>query len=133
MRYLLLLFLASGLPLAAGCSTEPTVCPSVLALVTTNLANQTGQPLTGLSVRDTVRRTGAVLPVFANSSALLPVDSTRLVPIFPDTLGGTLAAAGDEVIVVITADGRLASGVYRLAFNGCFVQRLAGPDTLVLR
>jgi hypothetical protein len=133
MRGFLLLCLAGIVAFLGGCSTEePRVCAQMLELTTANVANRTGQPLTGLSVTDTVHRTGAVLHVLAGSADTLPVDSTRVVPIFPDSLRGTLRMGGDDVMVVVTADGRLASSVYRLAFDGCFVQRLAGPDTLVI-
>ena len=134
MRGFLLLCLVGTLTFVGGCSTEePRACAQLLELVAANVANHSGQPLIGLSVTDTVHRTRAVLPVLIGSADTLPVDSTRVVPIFPDSLRSTLAPFGDDVIVVVSANGRSASAVYRLAFDGCFVQKLAGPDTLVFR
>jgi hypothetical protein len=127
------LLLAGTLPFLGGCSTEEPICAQMLELPATYLTNHTGEALIGLSVTDTVHRTGAVLHVVAGSPDTLSVDSTRVVPIFPDSLRGTLRKGGDDVVVVVSADGRSASAVYRLSFDGCFVHRLAGPDTLVIR
>ena len=133
MRKILFLTLASSLVLVMGCSTEPHACAAVLTIVTANVTNRTGQSLADLSVTDTLRRIGAVLHILTSFPDTLPADSTRVVPIFPDTLSGLLEAAGDDVIVAVTADDRSASAVYRLGFDGCFVQKLAGPDTLVMQ
>jgi hypothetical protein len=132
MRYLVLLALPYALPFTLGCSTEPLVCATILHTETAYLANSTGQPLAGISVTDTVRRTGAVLHLSAGLDTL-PADSTRVIPVFPDTLSAELAPRGDDVVVVVTADNHVTSGVYRFFFNGCSVERLAGPDTLILR
>ena len=133
MRGRLLLCLGGTLAFLGGCGTqEPIACAQLLELVVGKVANRSGQPLIGLSVTDTVHRTGAVLHILSGSPDTLAVDSTRVVPIFPDSLRGTLAPFGDDVTVVVTADARLASAVYRFAFDGCFIQTLAGPDTLVI-
>ena len=63
----------------------------------------------------------------------LAANEIRLAPIFPNASRGGLAPGGDDVIVVVTTDRRSVSNRYRLAFDGCFVQKLVGPDTLVVR
>jgi hypothetical protein len=133
MRKLLLLPLLCSLVLEIGCGTEPSACAAVLTNVTAYVANRTAQPLSVSSVTDTIRRTREVLHVVVSATDTLPVGSTGVVPVFPDTLSETLAAFGDDVIVVVTADSRFATGVYRLARHGCSVERLAGPDTLVFQ
>jgi hypothetical protein len=133
MRPLPVLLMTSLCASLSGCSTEPHACASVITAVTASIVNATGQPLSGLSVTDTVPRTGEVLHVSSGSPAdTLSPNGIRRLPIFKDTFKGALAPAGDEVIVVVTADGRSTSGRYQFAFDGCFVQKLAGPDTLLV-
>jgi len=84
-------------------------------------------------MRTFIRRGRAVLPIFAGPGDTLPPDSTGVISIFPDTLSGMLAPEGDDVTVVVSAENSVASGVYRMFFNGCSVQTLAGPDTLFLK
>jgi hypothetical protein len=133
VRSLPVLLMTSLCASLSGCSTEPRSCASVITAVTASIVNATSQPLSGLSVTDTVSRTGAVLQVSSGSPAdTLSPNGVRRLPIFKDTFKEALAPAGDEVIVVVTADGRSAIGRYRFAFDGCFVQKLAGPDTLLV-
>jgi hypothetical protein len=134
LRYLLLLPLVCSLSPVIGCS-EPQACDAMVHPVTAFVANRSGQPLSMLTVTDTLRRTGAVFQVVAPSSETLLPDSTRVAPIFPDTLSEVLDEPfGDNVIVVVTAESRSTSAVYRLIHDVCSsVRRVAGPDTLVLR
>ena len=124
MRYLLVVSMTGLGAALSGCNAEPTACADVLTALTASVVNATGRPLSGLRVTDTVPRTGAVLHVSAGSAA----DT----PIFRDDLRDVLAAGGEEVIAAVTADGHSGAGRYRLAFDGCFVRKLSGPDTLVV-
>jgi len=133
MRYLLVVSMTGLGAALSGCNAEPTACADVLTALTASVVNATGRPLSGLRVTDTVPRTGAVLHVSAGSAAdTLPANGIATVPIFRDDLRDVLAAGGEEVIAAVTADGHSGAGRYRLAFDGCFVRKLSGPDTLVV-
>ena len=112
----------------SGCSTDPLVCTAVFATITASVVDGAGQPLSGVGVTDTVRRTGAVLDVTGSS----PPIGLGTVAIFSDAFLQAVAPAGDEVIVVATAGGRSGSANYRFGSDGCHVRKLAGPDTLVV-
>jgi hypothetical protein len=116
-----------------GCGTEPPVCTAVFEAIAATVVNGAAQPLNGLTVTDTVRRTGAVLQVSAGSVAdTLPANSIGRVVIFSDAFLQAVLPTGDEVIVVAAAGGRHISGPYRFGSDGCHVQKLAGADTLVV-
>jgi hypothetical protein len=101
--------------------------------LTAAVVNSAGQPLAGLSVTDTVLRTGAVLDVTASLPATsLPADGLRSLMIFNDSFIEAVLPAGDEVVVVVTAGGRSGTGRYSFGSDGCHVQKLAGPDSLVV-
>jgi hypothetical protein len=96
--------------------------------VSATVVNGAGQPLSDVSVIDTVRRTGAVLQVTDGFLSLSPGQ----VIIFSDAFVQSVGLIGDEVIVVATAAGRSGSGTYRFASDGCHVRKVAGADTLVV-
>lgn len=114
-------------PMLSGCGTDPIVCTASFETITAVAVDGAGQPLSDVTVTDTVRRTGAVLNVTANTPSIGPG-----VTIFSDGFLQTVRASGDEVIVVATAAGRSGSADYRFGSDGCHVRKLAGPDTLVI-
>jgi hypothetical protein len=75
----------------SGCGTEPHACTAVFVAVTATIVNAAGQPLSGVSITDTVRRTGAVLDLTAGS----PSTSPGIVTIFSDAFLQAVAPAGD--------------------------------------
>jgi hypothetical protein len=128
-----LVSLMSLAPAMTGCGTDPFVCSDELVALTAAVVHGTGQPLTGLSVTDTVLRTGAVLEVTAGlPPSDLPAAGLPVTMIFSDEFREAILAVGDEVIVVVTAGGHSGSGRYQFGSDGCHVQKLAGPDTLVV-
>ena len=116
-----------------GCGTEPHVCTTDFVTLTTTVVNGTAQPLVGLSVTDTVLRSGAVLHVQPSSLAdTVPAHGAGRVMLISDRFREAIATDGDDVIVVVSAGDHTGSGHYR--FGGiCHVEKLAGPDTLVVR
>ena len=112
----------------SSCGTEPRACTAVFVGLSATVVDAAGQPLSGVSITDTVRRTGAVLDVTAGS----PSTSPGTVIIFSDAFLQAVAPAGDDVIVVATVGERAGSGAYRFGSDGCHVLKLAGPDTLVV-
>jgi hypothetical protein len=118
----------------SGCAAEPVICADVLTAVTVTVRNGSGQALAGLTVTDTVRRSGAVLHlaggVVGDTLAATGVDH---LPIITNEFRDAFLRSGDEVVVVVAAGGRAGSSLYRLASDGCFVTKLAGPDTLMVR
>lgn len=123
------LVLMAGLCAApGGCGNGPLACTAVFTAVAATVVDAAGQPLSGVTVTDTVRRTGAVLDVTAGS----PPAGSGAVIIFSDAFLQEVLPAGDEVIVVAAVSGRSGSGTYRFGSDGCHVRKLAGPDTLVV-
>jgi hypothetical protein len=99
--------------------------------LTATLVNGSGQTISGVSVTDTVVRTRAILEV--GSPAIdLPPDGIAAVGIFSDAFIQTVLPFGEDVVVAVTADGASGSARYRFESDGCHVQKLAGPDTLVV-
>ena len=134
MHYFRLISVLSLGAAMTGCGTDPLVlCSDQLVALTAAVVNDTGQPLTGLSVTDTVLRTGAVLEVTADSPpSNLPAVGLPATMIFSDEFREAIHATGDEVVVVVSAEGHSGSGRYQFGSDGCHVQKLAGPDTLVV-
>jgi hypothetical protein len=116
----------------SGCGTEPLICTQELVGVSVAVINGAGQPLDALSVTDTVKRTGAVLHM---TSALappeVPIEGGHAI-VFSDDFIEEVRRGGDDVVVVMTAGGRVTSSVFRFGSNGCHVQKIAGPDSLVI-
>ena len=112
----------------SGCGTDALVCTAVFVAIPATVVNGAGQALSGVSVTDTVRRTGAVLNVTNGSSALSP----GTVVIFSDVFLNAIMPLGDEVIVVAAVGGHTGNAAYRFGSDGCHVRKLAGPDTLVV-
>jgi hypothetical protein len=130
VRLIATISLCSGLN---GCSTQPLVCTAEFASLTATVGNGTGQPLPGLSVTDTVRRTGAVLQVTVGSpSTDLPLDGFATVVIFSDAFLDAVRPTGDDVVVSVAADGHSGGATYRFGTDGCHVRKLAGPDSVVV-
>ena len=118
----------------SGCATEPVLCADVLTAVTVTVRNGAGQALGDLTVTDTVRRSGAVLHLVGRAVGdTLPAAGVDHLPIVTNEFRDAFLRTGDEVVVVVAAGGRGARGLYRLASDGCFVTKLAGPDTLTVR
>jgi hypothetical protein len=112
----------------SGCGTDALVCTAVFVAIPATVVNGAGQALSGVSVTDTVRRTGAVLNVTNGSSSPSP----GTVIIFSDVFLSAITPLGDDVIVVATAGGHAGNATYRFGSDGCHVRKLAGPDTLVV-
>jgi hypothetical protein len=133
MYYFRLVWTVSLCAALSGCGTEPVFYPDEVVVLTATVVNGVGQPLAGLSVTDTVSRTGEILHVSAGSpSTDLPADGSQATTIFSDAFIQAIMPTGDDVVVAVTAGGHSGSGRYRFGANGCHVQRLAGPDTLVV-
>jgi hypothetical protein len=118
--------------LSACDSTQPIACTEDIVALTVTVVNGVGQPLAGLSVTDTVHRTGAVLDLTAAAQPVdLPADGGPAI-VFSDEFRSAVLPSGDQVAVVVSAGGQVANGTYRFGVNGCHVQKLAGPDSLLL-
>ena len=51
---------------------------------------------------------------------------------FSDHFIEAVRRGGDEVALVVLAGGHAASGWYRFGSDGCHVQKIADPDSLVM-
>jgi hypothetical protein len=124
------IFMAIGLSVSlTGCGSEQLMGCAGLQAITATVVNPVGQPLDALQVTDTIRRTGAVLPV--SSSGGLPAEASSVL-IFSDDFKESIRRGGDEVVVVVSAGGHSAAGLYRFGSDGCHVQKLSGPDSLTV-
>jgi len=127
------IFIAIGASVGlTGCSSseEPVICAQDLQAITATVVNQVGQPLDGIQVTDTVRRTGAVLLV-VDQTGSLPA-SGGVIPVFTNAFLRDVRPEGDEVVVVVSAGGHSGTGLFRFAPRRCEVQKLAGPDSLTV-
>jgi citrate lyase gamma subunit len=114
------------------CDTDILVCSAELVAIHITIVNQVGQPLDGLQVADTVRRTGKVLDLSPAASPVIVPAEGGAAAVFSDDFLHEVRSGGDEVIVVVTAGGHSSSGVFRFGSNGCHVEKIAGPDSLII-
>jgi len=112
-----------------GCTRQssPTVCTALFAYVTLTVHDPQRAAVTGLTISDTVRRTGQTFVMSQFGS--LPVGSYV---IFDDSHTNLIRATGDSVRVAGSAGGTtfVADFVFDVP-GGCHVRKLAGPDTVV--
>src|SRR3954454_9075601 len=127
------IFIAIGASVALpGCSPseEPVSCAQDLQATTATVVNQVGQPLDGIQVTDTVRRTGAVL-LLVDQTGSLPARG-RAIPVFTNAFLRDVRPEGNEVVVLVIAGGHSGTGLFRFGPRRCEVQKLAGPDSLTV-
>jgi hypothetical protein len=115
-----------------ACDTEPEACLPNFATVTVAVVNTTGDTLAPLNVSDTVVSTGVVLQL-SPIAAGLPPEGLPEVPIFTDAFIDEVSRTGDAVVVGITAGDHTASESYRFRFDGCHVQKMTGPTTILMK
>jgi hypothetical protein len=132
MAYAWLIRLVGVASAVSGCGTDPTVCTGEFVAVTAAVVNRTGQALAGLRVHDTVVRTGAIIHITPTPLGDLPAEGPSAVPIFTDEFKDAIRPGGDVVSVVVSAGERSANARYEFGTDGCHVQKLEGPDTLVV-
>jgi hypothetical protein len=131
--YYLRIFAAVGVGIALnGCGTEPLICTAQLVGLSVAVINDVRQPLNGLSVTATVQRTGTVLDITSASPPADLAPEGGHVIVFSDHFIEAVRRGGDDVAVVVLAGGHAASGLYRFGSDGCHVQKIAGPDSLVM-
>jgi len=113
---------------ACGAADQPTVCTALFAYVSLTVRDRSGAPVTGLSISDTVRRTGKAF----NVSQTLPLAAGTYV-VFDDSYAADIRDTGDSVRVA-GASGTVSFAVDLLLAvpGGCHVQKLAGPDTVAV-
>jgi hypothetical protein len=127
------IFIAIGVGVgltACSSSQEPVICAQNPQGITATVVNLVGQPLDGVQVTDTVRRTGAVLLV-VDQTGSLPA-SGGAIPVFTNAFLQDIRPEGDEVVVVVSAGGHSGTGLFRFVPKKCEVQKLVGPDTLTV-
>jgi hypothetical protein len=119
-----------GLVIAlVGCETGPSICTASFAMITATIVDGNGQTVTGVSVRDTVGRTGRILDVQQENPGTF---DPGIAIIFTDAFITAIRRGGDDVTTVVTADGLIGSAEYRFGSDGCHVRKLGGPDTIVV-
>jgi hypothetical protein len=92
------------------------------------VVDTTGAPLSAAwVVTDTVLRTAKPLLIAQQG---YPAGA---VTIFSDNNLNDVRAAGDSVWVTGIGGGRTFSATYQFGSDGCHIQRISGPDTVVAR
>ncbi len=116
----------------AGCSSTPSgpyLCTDIYAYITAIAVDSTGQPVSGLAIRDSVPRTGT-----AWDETQEPVLTPGSVVIFSDGDQQRVSRTRTEPVMVLghgTAGSFSASYVFDA--TGCHVGRVSGPDTVAVR
>ncbi|HUL02972.1 MAG TPA: hypothetical protein VLV16_07080 [Gemmatimonadales bacterium] len=102
-----------------------TVCTDSFAYVQVR-AQTTAGPIMGLTISDSVLRTGARFPVPQNG---ITVPGTYV--ILDDNFRGQLRTSGDSVQVTGWEGGLVFSAVYVFDVpDGCHVRKVSGPDVV---
>jgi hypothetical protein len=127
-RFLIAAGLSAGL---SGCDSETVACTANIETITATVVNQVGGTLAGLEVTDTVRRTGTVLTLTQPPLEDLPSEGATVM-VFSDELQQNIRPGGEDVAVVVSAGGHWGSGLFRFGTNGCHVQKISGPDQLIV-
>ena len=111
---------------ACGADQPPTVCTALFAYVTLKVNDSNGLPVSGLSISDTVRRTGQGFSV-PQSLGLAP--GTYVV--FDDNSTSRVRSGGDSVRVAGTkgTTGFVADFFFDVP-GGCHVRKVVGPDSV---
>ena len=113
-----------------GCGTEPTLCTSELRAITIVVRTADGSPVPGLTILDTVLRTGEGFEVPQGGGGA----PQQLHRIFDDSFLPRIRPTGDSVRVtgVEGATPRFAADFAFDAPGGCHVRKVAGPDTVTI-
>jgi len=116
--------------LVAGCRAAPnggSVCTDLFAFVTAAAVDTAGGRLTHVVITDSIPRTGHV---FVVTQQQYPVGT---VTAFSDSYRNELASTADTVGLSGTSDQGWFVAQYVLRDDGCHIQKLAGPDTVIAR
>ncbi len=131
IRSTLLTTLAAAL-LLTGCNsgTSPKVCTALFALISVTVVDQQGNPVTGMTITDSVLRTHATFTVPQIEGVFGPGNYQ----VFSDNFSDQVRESGDPVRVA----GRNGTLSFSADFvfgvpGGCHAGKLAGPDTVVAR
>ncbi len=115
--------------LAAGCSpavANVTVCTAIFSYVNVVAVDSTGLALsTSFTVKDSVLRTGKVLPIAQQGYP------PGTVTVFSDNNVADVSANGDSVWVTAVSATAKFTGMFQFGTDGCHIRRVAGPDTVV--
>jgi hypothetical protein len=132
LRTTRLILITTGLGVSlSGCGPEMLACTQNIEAISATIVNQVGQTLPGLEVTDTVRRTGTVLTMTEPPLQDLPSEGATVM-VFSDDFQKNIRPGGEDVAVMISAGGHSVSSLFRFGSDGCHVQKLAGPDSLIV-
>lgn len=126
--------LLRGLPLLAtaallGCDQQSeAVCTALFAVATVTVVDSTAAPAAAATVTSTLIRTGETLTPTTVMDFV-----TGVYPILDDGAVPKLQSAGDSIRVHAAQGSATAEAIYRFTVpGGCHIERVSGPDTLVL-
>ena len=116
--------------LLAACHEASTgVCTEVFAIATVTVVDSVSAPAATATVTTTLLRTGETLTPTSVMDFV-----TGVYPILDDGAVPKLRIAGDSIRVRAVQGAAAAEAVYRFEVpGGCHIERVSGPDTLVVR
>jgi hypothetical protein len=122
-----LLLVAAAL-LTACDQQSPTVCTTLFAVATVTVVDSLLAPATSATLTTTLLRTGETL-----TPTTIMDFTPGVYPILDDGAIARLRTSGDSIRVQAVQSAAAAEAVYRVDVpGGCHVQRVGGPDTLIL-
>lgn len=131
VRSTLLTTLAAAV-LLTSCNSGSShrTCTAIFAMISVSVVDQQGNPVTGMTITDSVLRTHATFTV-PQIEGIYPPGTHQ---VFSDNFSDQVRESGDPVRVVGT-NGTIsfsADFVFGVP-GGCHVGKLAGPDSVVAR
>lgn len=111
----------------AACDANDSVCTANFALVGVVAVTPEGMPVSGLTIRDTVIRTGHgfLVEQWAGTAPGHYI-------IFSDSYGRELGRRKDLVKVTGRDATRIFTALYELEAGDCHISKIAGPDTVIV-
>jgi hypothetical protein len=115
---------------ASGCSSDSqAACTTLFATSGVVVLDSVGAPVSGIVVTDTVVRTGHSLVIAQFPTGILDGHAT----VFTDAEQGDVLASGDAVVATGTLGVRSFRASFVFGSDGCHLQKISGPDTVVVR
>jgi hypothetical protein len=113
-----------------GCDQQSTeVCTAMFAVSTVTVVDAGSAPAAGATVTTTLVRTGETL-----TPTTLMDFVTGVYPILDDGAIPRLRPSGDSIRVRAHQGAASAEAIYRFEIpGGCHIEKISGPDTLVLQ
>jgi hypothetical protein len=109
----------------ASC-TYATACTANFSFITLRVEDETGQTVSGVAVTVTLQRTGIVLDMGREQ----PEGSYLIAD---DLMREKFSRSGDVLTVVGSKAGQGFQTQFEIRNNGCHIEKMSGPEVVVLK